>query len=68
MPAGDRAIDFLLAGGDVVVVRSATTMVAMVAAVQGRATTDTSFLHLVNEAALLVLEAKSVAGLLPPGC
>jgi beta-N-acetylhexosaminidase len=68
MPAGDRAIDFLLAGGDIVVVRSATTMVAMVAAVQARAATDTSFLHLVNEAALLVLEAKSAAGLLPPGC
>jgi beta-N-acetylhexosaminidase len=68
MPAGDRAIDFLLAGGDVVVVRSASTMVAMVAAVQARAATDTTFLHLVNEAALLVLEAKSAAGLLPPGC
>ncbi len=68
IPAGQRAIDFLLAGGDVVVVNSSSAMVAMVAAVDARATTDPSFLHLVNEATLLVLQAKSAAGLLPAGC
>jgi beta-N-acetylhexosaminidase len=68
MPAGQRAIDFLLAGGDLVVVRSAPAMVAMVAAVQARAATDSSFAHLVNEAALLMLKAKAAAGLLPQGC
>jgi beta-N-acetylhexosaminidase len=68
IPAGQRAIDFLLAGGDVVVVRSASAMVAMVAAVQARVASDPSFSHLVDEAALLVLDAKAAAGLLPAGC
>jgi len=65
MPAGQRAIDFLLAGGDLIVARSATAMVAMVAAVQARAVTYSAFATLVNNAALLVLEAKQAAGLLP---
>jgi beta-N-acetylhexosaminidase len=68
IPAGQRAIDFLLAGGDVVVVRTASAMVAMVAAVQARVASDPSFSHLVDEAALLVLDAKAAAGLLPAGC
>jgi beta-N-acetylhexosaminidase len=65
MSAGQRAIDFLLAGGDLIVARSATAMVAMVAAVQARAVTYSAFAILVNNAALLVLEAKQAAGLLP---
>jgi hypothetical protein len=40
-------------------------MVAMVAAVQARAVTYSKFANLVNNAALLVLEAKQAAGLLP---
>jgi beta-N-acetylhexosaminidase len=65
IPAGQRALDFLLAGGDLLVVRSAQATVAMVAAVQARAETDSSFAGRVDEAALLVLEAKQSAGLLP---
>jgi beta-N-acetylhexosaminidase len=65
MSPGQRAIDFLLAGGDLIVARSATAMVAMVAAVQARAVTYSKFATLVNNAALLVLEAKQAAGLLP---
>lgn len=65
MPPGQRAIDFLLAGGDLIVARSATAMVAMVAAVQARAATDSSFASRVDDAALLVLDAKQAAGLLP---
>ena len=68
IPAGQRAIDFLLAGGDLVVVRSASAMVSMVAAVGARAAADPSFARLVDGAALLVLEAKAAAGLLPSGC
>ena len=65
MPPGQRAIDFLLAGGDLIVARSATAVVAMVAAVQARAATYTAFAKLVDNAALPVLEAKQAAGLLP---
>ena len=68
IPAGQRAIDFLLAGGDLVVVRTASVMVTMVAAVQARVATDPSFAQLVDGAALLVLEAKAAEGLLPAGC
>jgi len=68
MPPGERAIDFLLAGGDLIVARSASAMVAMVTAVQARTATYASFANLVDAAALLVLEAKQSAGLLPPGC
>ncbi len=46
--------------------RSATAVVAMVAAVQARAATYTAFAKLVvDNAALPVLEAKQAAGLLP---
>ncbi|HLY13453.1 MAG TPA: glycoside hydrolase family 3 N-terminal domain-containing protein [Candidatus Limnocylindrales bacterium] len=68
IPAGQRAIDFLVAGGDLVVVNSASAMVTMVNAVQARVTTDPAFSHLVDEDALLVLKAKAAAGLLPAGC
>jgi beta-N-acetylhexosaminidase len=68
MAPGERAIDFLLAGGDLIVARSAPAVVAMVAAVQARVATYTAFAKLVDNAALLVLEAKQAAGLLPcPG-
>jgi beta-N-acetylhexosaminidase len=65
MPLGQRALDFLLAGGDLIVARSATATVAMVAAVEARAATDPSFAARVDEAVLRILEAKQSAGLLP---
>jgi beta-N-acetylhexosaminidase len=68
IPPGRRAVDFLLAGGDLVVVRSATTIVAMFAAVQARAASDAGFAARVDNAALLILKAKQSAGLLPQGC
>ena len=68
IPAGQRAIDFLLAGGDVIVARSGTDAVAMVEAVRARAAADASFATIVKSAALLVLQAKAAAGLLPAGC
>ncbi len=65
MPSGRRALDFLLAGGDLIVSRDARTTVAMVAAVQAQAGTDPSFAARVDDAALRILEAKQSAGLLP---
>ena len=65
MSPGDRAIDFLLAGGDLIVVRSATVTTAMVAAVQARAASDPALAARVDDAALRILEAKQSAGLLP---
>ena len=68
MPPGQRALDFLLAGGDLIVSRSAKATVAMVAAVEARAATDPSFAARVDDAVLRVLEVKQSAGLLPcPG-
>jgi beta-N-acetylhexosaminidase len=64
MAPGERAIQFLLAGGDLVVSRSAVVTVAMVAAVQARAATDAVFAARVGDAAFRVLEAKEAAGLL----
>jgi beta-N-acetylhexosaminidase len=65
MTPGDRAIEFLLAGGDLVVARSASVVVQMVAAVTARASSDASFAAVVTKAALLVLQAKRASGLLP---
>lgn len=68
MAPGERAIDFLLAGGDLIVARNASVVAGMAAAVAARATSDPGFARLVDSAALLVLEAKQTAGLLPcPG-
>lgn len=65
MPPGQRALDFLLAGGDLIVSRSAKATVAMVAALETRAATDPSFAARVDDAVLHVLEAKQSTGLLP---
>lgn len=62
---GDRAIDFLAAGGDMVVVKQATDATAMAAAVRALAADDPDFAGLVDAAALRVLKEKDSAGLLP---
>jgi len=64
VPVGDRAVDFLNAGGDLVVVKQAHDAVAMASALLLRAQDDESFAAIVDEAALKVLEAKDAAGLL----
>jgi beta-N-acetylhexosaminidase len=64
MPPGQRAVDFLLAGGDLIVSRTVPATVAMVAAVRARVATDPGFARRVDDAALRVLEAKQAAGLL----
>lgn len=65
IPIADRAVDFLLAGGDVVVSKRSEVTLAMVASVLARAESDASFAARVDEAALRVLLAKRAAGLLP---
>jgi beta-N-acetylhexosaminidase len=68
MPPGQRALDFLLAGGDLVVSKTAAATVTMVTALQARAATDPKVAARVDDAALRILEAKQSAGLLPcPG-
>ncbi len=65
IPPGQRALDFVLAGGDLIVSRSAQATVAMVAALEVRAATDPTFAVRVDDAVLHVLAAKQSAGLLP---
>ena len=65
VPPGQRAVDFLLAGGDFIVSKTATATVAMVAALRARAAVDPTFAARVDDAALRILEAKDATGLLP---
>jgi beta-N-acetylhexosaminidase len=60
-----RALDFLAAGGDLVVSKTLDATVRMVGGVQARAATDAAFRSLVDAAALRVLRAKQSFGLLP---
>jgi beta-N-acetylhexosaminidase len=60
-----RAIDFLDAGGDVIVSRPVAVADEMAAAVRARAASDPAFRRTVNEAATRVLRAKRASGLLP---
>jgi beta-N-acetylhexosaminidase len=62
-----RAVDFLLAGGDMIVSKTLDFTVPMFAGVASRATSDPSFRGLVDGAVLRVLQAKEAAGLLPCG-
>lgn len=65
MPPGERAVDFLLAGGDLVVSKTVKSTVAMIAALKARAATDPTFAVRIDDSARRVLEAKAAAGLLP---
>jgi beta-N-acetylhexosaminidase len=65
IPAGDRAVAFLSAGGDLVTSKTADATHAMVLAVRSNAMADPTFLARVNDAALRVLQKKQSFGLLP---
>lgn len=65
IPAGERAIDFLAAGGDMIVSKTIEPAVAMVEAIQDRLLDDPSFEARVHQAVMRVLEAKEGSGLLP---
>ncbi|MFL5798227.1 MAG: glycoside hydrolase family 3 N-terminal domain-containing protein [Actinomycetota bacterium] len=60
-----RAIDFLSAGGDLVVSKTAGPTVAMADAVVARASSDPAFGARVDDAVRHVLAAKDASGLLP---
>jgi beta-N-acetylhexosaminidase len=61
---GTRAVDFIAAGGDVVLTVNAAQIPEMTAAVLARAKTDATFRAEVDAAALRVLTAKQASGLL----
>ncbi len=65
VPAGQRAVSFVSAGGDLVTSQSLAPAEQMAAAVLAKASADTAFQATVDTAARLVLAAKQVAGLLP---
>jgi len=65
VPPGTRAVDFLEAGGDLVISKTATTAVQMEEAVLAKAHSDTAFRSKVDAAVRLILVAKERLGLLP---
>jgi beta-N-acetylhexosaminidase len=65
IPPATRAIDFLSAGGDMIVSKTAAPADLMVQAIRARAATDSAFRQRVNDAALRILRAKQAWGLLP---
>ena len=67
IPPRQRAVDFLEAGGDMVIAKTLEPALAMYAGVLDRATGDAAFRGVVDEAALRVLAAKQASGLLPCG-
>jgi beta-N-acetylhexosaminidase len=65
VPPAERAIDFLSAGGHLIVSKTVGPTVAMVEAVVARASADPPFGARVDDAVRRVLAAKDAAGLLP---
>jgi beta-N-acetylhexosaminidase len=65
IPAQERAIDFLSAGGDMITSQTLAPAETMASAVLARATADPSFRSVVNAAVLRILAAKMAYGLLP---
>jgi len=59
----DRAINFLLAGGDFIISKTVAPANAMAAAISARASSDAAFRARVDDAALRVLRAKIASGL-----
>jgi beta-N-acetylhexosaminidase len=67
IPAGTRAVDFLEAGGDMIISNKTPPAIEMVRAVAARVASDDAFRARVEDAALHVLRAKEAAGLLACG-
>jgi len=59
----DRAIGFLLAGGDFIISKTVAPANAMATAVAARASSDAAFKGRVDDAALRILRAKAARGL-----
>ena len=67
IPPGTRAVDFLEAGGDMIISNQVAPAIAMANAVAALAAGDTTFRRRIDESALRVLEAKQAIGLLDCG-
>jgi beta-N-acetylhexosaminidase len=67
IPPADRAIDFLVAGGDLIITKTIAPANAMAAAISARASSDGAFKASVDDAALRVLRAKAARGLVRCG-
>jgi beta-N-acetylhexosaminidase len=67
IPPARRALEFIRAGGDLIVSKTAGPADQMAAALVSRAASNPTFKALVDQAALRVLEAKQASGLLPCG-
>ncbi|SRR5713101_1084159 len=65
IPPATRAIDFLSAGGDMIISKTSAPADAMVQAIRTRVAADASFRQRVDDAALRILRAKQAYGLLP---
>jgi len=65
VPPATRAIDFLSAGGDMIVSKTAAPADAMVQAIRARVAADPVFRQRVDNASLRILQAKQAWGLLP---
>jgi beta-N-acetylhexosaminidase len=65
VPASDRAVEFLQAGGDMVISKTIPPAVEMYQGVLSKAGSDDAFRSKVDAAAMKVLEAKDADGLLP---
>ena len=65
MPAANRGISFLTAGGDLITSQSIAPAEQMAAAIVARASANAAFRATVNAAAARVLTAKQASGLLP---
>src|SRR5256886_463914 len=59
----DRAVDFLVAGGDFIISKTIAPANAMATAIAARASTDAAFKTRVDDAALRILRAKAARGL-----
>lgn len=67
LPPATRAIDFISAGGDMIISKTLQPAVAMALGMTARTSTDAAFRALVNDAALRVLQLKQAADLLSCG-
>ncbi|MHB8687704.1 MAG: glycoside hydrolase family 3 N-terminal domain-containing protein [Candidatus Dormibacteraceae bacterium] len=63
IPPGDRAVDFIAAGGDFVTVKTADLIAPMVTAISNRAANDRVFAGQIHAAVTRVLQVKVHAGL-----
>ena len=65
VPVGDRAIRFLQAGGDLVLIVDRADLLPMLTAVQGEAAASPAFSARLQQAAQHVVESKIHLGLVP---